>query len=53
VLLRAGEVPVTGAEVLQRLMLAEAIGRPLPLTALRAGALVDVVAHPTELDHGD
>jgi S1-C subfamily serine protease len=48
-LLSAGETPITSAQVLQRLMLADAIGRPLTLTALRNEALVDVVAVPTEL----
>ncbi len=48
-LLRAGDVPVTSAQVLQRLMLADAIGRPLELTVLRQDALVDVIAVPAEL----
>lgn len=48
-LLTAGEVPVTNAQALQRLMLADAIGKPLALTALRQDALVDVIAVPTEL----
>ncbi|MFF9622415.1 S1C family serine protease [Streptomyces griseosporeus] len=48
-LLTAGDRPVTGAQALQRLMLADAIGRPLPLTALRGEALVDVIATPREL----
>jgi hypothetical protein len=30
-------------------MLADAIGRPLTLTAMRNDALVDVIAIPTEL----
>jgi hypothetical protein len=30
-------------------MLADAIGRPLPLTVVRSDALVDVIATPTEL----
>jgi hypothetical protein len=30
-------------------MLADAIGKDLAITVLRAGAMVDVVAHPTEL----
>jgi hypothetical protein len=34
-------------------MLADAIGRPLALTALRNEALVDVIAMPTELASGD
>ncbi|GAA2428841.1 S1C family serine protease [Streptomyces macrosporus] len=48
-LLTVGGEPVTSARELQRLMLAETIGRPLPLTALRADALVDVIATPVEL----
>jgi len=48
-LLSAGESPITSAQSLQKLMLADAIGRPLTLTALRNEALVDVVAVPTEL----
>lgn len=49
VLLSAGDTPVTSSQVLQRLMLADAIGRPLSLTAVRNGALVDVIAVPVEL----
>jgi len=30
-------------------MFAEAIGHPLPITVMRNGALVDVIAEPTEL----
>jgi len=48
-LLSAAGGPITDAQGLQRLMLADAIGRPLDLTVLRSGALVDVVAVPTEL----
>jgi S1-C subfamily serine protease len=48
-LLSADGRPVTSAQVLQRLMLADAIGRPLPLTVVRSDALVDVIATPTEL----
>ena len=48
-LISAGGMPVTSAQALQRLMLADAIGRPLTLTALRSDALVDVVVMPTEL----
>ncbi|GAA0974353.1 trypsin-like peptidase domain-containing protein [Acrocarpospora macrocephala] len=47
--LSAGCKPVGDAQGLQRLMFAEAIGRPLPVTVLRNGALVDVIAEPTEL----
>ena len=52
-LLSAGDQPVSSAQALQRLMLADAIGRPLSLTALRADALVDVIATPVELDAAD
>ncbi|WP_067802685.1 S1C family serine protease [Actinomadura formosensis] len=48
--LTAGGAPVAHAQSLQRLMFAEAIGRPLPITVLRNGALVDVIAEPVELD---
>jgi len=37
------------AQSLQRLMFADAIGRPLQITVLRNGAMVDVIAEPTEL----
>jgi S1-C subfamily serine protease len=54
--LRAGDVlvsaagqPLATAQDLQRLMLGETIGRPLEITVLRNGALVDVIAEPTEL----
>ena len=30
-------------------MFAEAIGHPLPVTVMRNGALVDVIAEPAEL----
>jgi S1-C subfamily serine protease len=48
-LLSAGVTQVTSAQSLQRLMLADAIGRPLTLTAIRNEALVDIVVVPTEL----
>ncbi|TDD66394.1 S1C family serine protease [Actinomadura rubrisoli] len=48
--LTAAGAPVSQAQSLQRLMFAEAIGRPLPITVLRNGAMVDVIAEPTELD---
>jgi S1-C subfamily serine protease len=51
-LLSAKASPVTSAQSLQRLMLADAIGRPLTLTALRNDRLVDVVVVPTELPAG-
>jgi S1-C subfamily serine protease len=48
-LLTAGGKPVTAAQDLQRLMFADAIGRPLAITVMRNGALVDVIAEPVEL----
>lgn len=48
--LSAGRSPVGDAQSLQRLMFAEAIGRPLPITVFRNGALVDVIAEPVELE---
>jgi len=48
-LLNAGGHEVATAQDLQRLMFAEAIGHPLPVTVMRNGALVDVIAEPTEL----
>jgi S1-C subfamily serine protease len=47
-LISAGGQPVQKAQDLQRLMFAEAIGQPLPITVLRNGALVDVIAEPSE-----
>jgi hypothetical protein len=40
---------VEKAQDLQRLMFEEAIGRPLAITVMRNGALVDVIAEPSEL----
>jgi S1-C subfamily serine protease len=48
-LLTADGHQIDTAQALQRLMLADAIGRPMPLTVLRGDALVDVVAKPAEL----
>ena len=48
-LLTAGGRPITSAQALQGLMLADAIGRQLPITVSRNGALVDVIATPVEL----
>jgi len=48
-LVTAGGAPVTRAQDLQKLMFSEAIGRPLAITVLRNGALVDVIAEPTQL----
>ncbi|MBB5081422.1 S1C family serine protease [Nonomuraea endophytica] len=47
--LSVGRTPVGDAQSLQRLMFADAIGRPLPITVYRNGALVDVIAEPLEL----
>jgi S1-C subfamily serine protease len=48
-LLTAGGETVASAQALQRMMLADAIGRRLPMTVVRGGALVDVIATPVEL----
>ena len=48
-LITAGGRPVTGAQDLQKLMFSDSIGRPLAITVLRNGALVDVIAEPAEL----
>jgi S1-C subfamily serine protease len=48
-LVSAGGQPVQKAQDLQRLMFSEAIGKPLPITVMRNGALVDVIAAPSEL----
>jgi S1-C subfamily serine protease len=47
-LISAGGRPVQKAQDLQRLMFGDAIGQPLPITVLRNGALVDVIAEPSE-----
>jgi S1-C subfamily serine protease len=52
-LLSAGGEAVTSAQALQRLMLADAIGRPMAFTAMRSDALVDVIATPVELTLAD
>lgn len=49
-LLDAGRAPVRDAQELQKLLFTDAIGEPLPLTVHRNGAMVDVVAVPSELD---
>jgi S1-C subfamily serine protease len=49
VIVSAGGRPVTDGQSLQRLMLGSAIGSRLPVTVLRRGAFVDVIAVPTEL----
>jgi serine protease Do len=40
---------VSDAQGIQRRLFAEAIGVSLPVTVLRHGAMVDVIAVPTEL----
>lgn len=50
-ILTAGGQPVRTAQDLQRLMFADAINRPLQITVTRNGALVDVIAEPTELSN--
>jgi S1-C subfamily serine protease len=47
--LSAGRAPVASAQSLQRLLFSDAIGASLPLTVLRNGAMVDVIAVPAEL----
>jgi S1-C subfamily serine protease len=48
-LLTAAGQPVAKSQDLQRLMFDEMIGRPLAITVMRNGALVDVIAEPSEL----
>ena len=47
--LSVGRAPVSDAQGIQRLLFAEAIGLRLPVTVLRNGAMVDVIAVPVEL----
>ncbi|MEU7818367.1 trypsin-like peptidase domain-containing protein [Pseudonocardia sp. NPDC049154] len=47
--LDVGRKPVEDAQGIQRQLFGDAIGVPLPVTVLRNGAMVDVVAVPTEL----
>ncbi len=49
VIVSAAGKPVESVQALQRLMLGPAIGTRLPITVLRKGAFVDVVAVPAEL----
>lgn len=49
VIVSAGGRPVQGVQDIQRLMLGSAIGARLPLTVLRRGAYVDVIAIPVAL----
>ena len=46
--LDVGRRPVEDAQGIQRQLFGDAIGVPLPVTVLRNGAMVDVVAVPTE-----
>ncbi len=48
-LLTVAGQPVAVSQDLQRLRFSEAIGRPLAITVMRNGALVDVIAEPSEL----
>jgi S1-C subfamily serine protease len=50
VVLTAGGQAADSVQVLQRLMLADAIGTSLPITVVRNGALIDVMVIPIELD---
>src|SRR3954470_17321823 len=50
--LEAARRPVAEAQSLQRLLFAEAIGQPLPVTVYRRGAMVDVITVPSELTGG-
>jgi serine protease Do len=47
--LDVGRHPVQDAQGIQRRLFGDAVGVPLPVTVLRNGAMVDVVAVPTEL----
>ncbi|UOD83249.1 S1C family serine protease [Paenarthrobacter ureafaciens] len=49
VVLQAQGRAVSSAESLQKLLFEEAIGQPFPLTVLRAGKLVGLVAVPSEM----
>ncbi|HZA81019.1 MAG TPA: trypsin-like peptidase domain-containing protein, partial [Actinomycetes bacterium] len=44
-------VPITDAGDLQRLMVTERIGRPLPVRAFRGGELLELTVVPVELQH--
>ena len=51
-MLSVGRERVSDAQGIQRLLFAEAIGVGLPVTVLRNGAMVDVIAVPVELTEG-
>jgi S1-C subfamily serine protease len=50
--LSVGRAPVRDAQGIQRMLFADAIGTRLPVTVLRNGAMVDVIALPVELTEG-
>jgi len=50
VILTASGQPIQSVQALLRMMLGPAIGTRMPITLIRHGALVDVVAIPAELD---
>src|SRR5882672_2087614 len=52
-ILTAAGQPIATAQALVKLMLADAIGSQLPITVVRNGALVDLIATPVELRHGE
>ncbi len=47
--LDVGRHPVQNAQGIQQQLFGDAVGVPLPVTVLRNGAMVDVIAVPTEL----
>ena len=47
--LSVGRRAVSDAQGIQRQLFSDAIGAALPVTALRSGAMVDVIAVPSEL----
>jgi S1-C subfamily serine protease len=51
IIVTAGGKPVRGVQDVQRLMLGSAIGARLPITVLRRGAFVDVIAIPAPLEN--
>jgi S1-C subfamily serine protease len=50
--LSVGRQRVSDAQGIQRMLFAEAVGIGLPVTVLRNGAMVDVIAVPVELTEG-
>jgi S1-C subfamily serine protease len=50
IVVAVGGKPIPSATDLQRLMVEDAIGKPVEITDWRNGALVDVIAIPRELD---